>query len=82
MGWPLLALTGGSPFTLSGEHFFVSPYSIAGKRFLFVINSTEEDREITVSGPCEVYFPETDTWTEKPEKFVLPAERGAFVFEE
>ena len=67
------------PFKITGDDIYVSPYVLNGKRLSYVINLTEEDREITVING-RIYDPEDNTYTEN-EKYVLKAERGVFIFE-
>ncbi len=72
-------LTAEQPFTVTGDDIYVSPYTLRGKKLSYVINLTEEDREITVING-RIYDPEDNTYTEN-EKYVLKAERGIMVFE-
>ena len=64
------------------ENMLISPYDLNGKRFWFVINQTEEAITVRSAGKGTVYDPEHDMWKKLGESFILPGERGLFVFKE
>ncbi len=67
-------------FTVTGENIYASPYSILGKKFLYVINKKEEDTVISLSGDFMIYEPEKNkTYFEN--SFNLKGERGILIFE-
>ena len=68
-------------YSISGTGYYASPYEICNKRFNYVINVTEEEISLDITGKALVYVPETDTWIKEPEAVKISGERGIFVFE-
>ncbi|MCQ2429525.1 MAG: hypothetical protein MJ192_04240 [Clostridia bacterium] len=71
-----------SGIRLKAQEMLLSPYRLDGRRFWYVVNTSEADITVEAEGRGTVYDPEHDVWSELTETFVLPAERGFIVFEE
>lgn len=67
-------------FSVTGENIYCSPYKILDKKFLYVINKSENDTEITLSGDFVIYEPEENKIYSQ-NTFTIKGERGIFIFE-
>ncbi len=73
-------ITPNMNFKIEGEDIYCSPYSILGKKFLYVVNKGENATKLKLSGEFIIYEPEENKIYTK-NTYSLNGERGIFIFE-